>query len=157
MRRASRPPERGDAAAHGQRDDLVATHGFRITNYRVENETENPRLCITFSENVKAGDLGDFVAVNGKAAERVDVSGSQLCVTGFEHGKSFEVLVRAGLPSRGAEALQKNAELQIYVRDRSSSVRCPSAYSRTASNIAELIVSINAANRSATRLMAISG
>ena len=112
-----------DGELRRQRDELVAAHGFRITNYRVENETENPRLCITFSENVKAGDLGDFVAVNGKAAERVDVSGNQLCVTGFEHGKSFEVLMRAGLPSREAEALQKNAELQVYVRDRSPSVR----------------------------------
>ena len=112
-----------DAGVRRQLDQLVAVHGFRITNYRVENETENPRLCITFSEHVKAGDLGDFVAVNSKPAERVDVSGNQVCVTGFEHGKSFELLVRAGLPSREAEALQKNVELQVYVRDRSPSVR----------------------------------
>jgi uncharacterized protein YfaS (alpha-2-macroglobulin family) len=102
---------------------LVAVHGFRITNYRVENETEAPRLCISFSEPLNGGDVSDFIAIGGKPAERVNVAGNQLCVSGFTHGKSYEVLVRAGLASREAEVLQKNAELQIYVRDRSPAVR----------------------------------
>jgi hypothetical protein len=115
---------REDKGVRAELDRLLAQHGFRITNYVVENETQDPRLCVTFSEPVKRGDtIADFVSVNGKPADRVTVTGQQMCLTGFEHGKSFEVLVRAGLPSEQAESLPKNAELTVYVRDRSPSVR----------------------------------
>ncbi len=95
--------------------------GSRITESRTKPRTR--RLCITFSEPLKGGDVSDFVAINAKPAERVDVAGNQLCLSGVAHGKSYEVLVRSGLASRDAEELQKNAELQIYVRDRSPAVR----------------------------------
>ena len=114
---------RQDDAVRQALDQLVAVHGFRITNYRVENETETPRLCITFSEPLKGGDVSDFIAINAKPAERITVAGNQLCLSGIAHGKTYEVLVRSGLASRDAEVLQKNAELQVYVRDRSPAVR----------------------------------
>src|SRR5690606_41893263 len=45
------------------------------------------------------------------------------CVEGLSHGQRYQVLVRAGVPSEVAETLEKPAELAIYVRDRSPSVR----------------------------------
>jgi uncharacterized protein YfaS (alpha-2-macroglobulin family) len=106
-------------------DALLATHGFRVTNYRIENETSNPQLCIEFSEDLKRGDVDfvKFLSVNGRGPETVRVQRRNLCVKGFKHGENYEVLVRGGLPAQIGEALAKNAELAIYVRDRSPTVR----------------------------------
>ncbi|MFM1814471.1 MAG: hypothetical protein RLZ98_1166, partial [Pseudomonadota bacterium] len=103
---------------------LMAEHGFRIVNYEVESDLKEPRLCIRFSELLQKGaDYSKFIAVGGKDPQGVSAEGSQLCIEGFEHGKRYEVLVRAGTPSDIGEALSKQAEIGIYVRDRSPVVR----------------------------------
>src|SRR5690606_7477042 len=60
---------------------------------------------------------------DGKDAQALVAEGQQLCIEGLAHGQRYQVLVRAGLPSDVAETLEKPAELAIYVRDRSPSVR----------------------------------
>ncbi|MFY0612232.1 MAG: alpha-2-macroglobulin family protein [Hyphomicrobiaceae bacterium] len=104
---------------------LLATHGFRVTNYRINNEMARPELCIEFSEDLKRGDVdfAKFVSVNGRGPETVRAKKRELCLNGFKHGDNYEVLVRGGLPSQVGETLAKNAELAIYVRDRSPTVR----------------------------------
>ncbi|MEM8973823.1 MAG: alpha-2-macroglobulin [Pseudomonadota bacterium] len=104
---------------------LRAERGFRITNYRVENETTSPRLCIEFSETLKDGeiDFAKYISVNGKDPENVNAEGQNLCIDGFKHGRRFEVDVRAGLPARIDDQLHKNSQLTVYVRDRSPTVR----------------------------------
>lgn len=106
-------------------DALRATHGFRVTNYRIDNETARPELCIEFSEELKRGDVdfAKFLSVNGRGPDTVKAKGRELCVAGFKHGDNYEVLVRGGLPAQVNETLAKNAELAIYVRDRSPTVR----------------------------------
>ncbi len=42
----------------------------------------------------------------------------QLCVEGLQHGETYTVTLRAGLPSTVHETLSKSAEFSIYVRDR---------------------------------------
>ena len=106
-------------------DALLATHGFRVTNYRIDNETAAPELCIEFSETLKRGDVdfSKYVRVNGRGPESVRAKGRELCAKGFKHGDNYEVVVRGGLPAQVGEALAKNADLAIYVRDRSPTVR----------------------------------
>ncbi len=104
---------------------LRAEHGFRMLDYTVENEAQDPRLCIQLSEPLqRAGvDLARFVAVDGKPAEALTGEGRQICVEGLVHGKRYEVTVRAGLPSVIGETLLKPAIIPVYVRDRSATVR----------------------------------
>jgi uncharacterized protein YfaS (alpha-2-macroglobulin family) len=99
--------------------------GFRLLDYTVESDAAEPRLCIQFSERLQLGqtDLAKFVAVDGKDPAGVSGEGRQLCVEGLSHGRRYEVLVRAGLPSDVGETLLKQAEIAVYVRDRSPSVR----------------------------------
>ncbi len=103
---------------------LRAQRGFRILNYKVESDLKEPRLCVVFSELLqKGGEFASFVSVNGKDPQGVRAEGRRLCIEGFEHGKRYNVLVRAGLPSDIDEPLTKQSELGIYVRDRTPSVR----------------------------------
>ena len=104
---------------------LRAEHGFRVVDYKTESDAVEPRLCINFSERLPSavGDLQKFVAIDGREPQNVTVEGQQLCIDGLEHGKRYEVQLRAGLPSTVGENLSKASEIAVYVRDRAPSVR----------------------------------
>ena len=105
---------------------LVAEHGFRILEYKVDADSPMPRLCIQFSERLAAGvtDWAQYFTIDGKDPQTVTAETRQVCLDGLQHGKRYEVQVRAGLPSAvGGEKLLKTAELAVYVRDRNPAVR----------------------------------
>ena len=108
-----------------QIDKLQSEHGFRLVDYKVENDASQPRLCIQFSEPLLStqSDFSKFVSVDGRDPQSVTVDTRQLCVEGLIHGKRYEVQVRGGLPSDTAETLGKTAEIGVYVKDRGASVR----------------------------------
>ena len=109
-------------------DALVAEHGFRILEYKVEADSAQPRLCIQFSERLAAGqvDWAQYFTVDGKDPQSVSAEARQICLDGLAHGRRYEVQVRDGLPSAIGERLPKTAELAVYVKDRTPSVRASS-------------------------------
>jgi alpha-2-macroglobulin len=114
-----------DAKVREAYDALVAEHGFRIAEYKVEAESTLPRLCIQFSERLASGqvDWSQYFKVDGKDPQSVSAEARQICVEGLAHGKRYEVQVREGLPSAVGEKLAKTAEIAVYVKDRAPSVR----------------------------------
>ena len=107
-------------------ETLVAEQGFRILDYTVDSDAASPRLCIQFSELLARtqNDFSSFVSIDGKDPASVTATDAQLCAEGLTHGQRYQVQVRAGLPSDLAgETLLKTADLSVYVRDRSPSVR----------------------------------
>jgi len=114
-----------DAAVREAYDKLVAEHGFRIVEYKVEADSAQPRLCIQFSERLATGqvDWAQYVSVDGKDPQSVSAEARQICLDGLAHGRRYEVAVREGLPSAVGEKLLKTAELAVYVKDRAPSVR----------------------------------
>lgn len=106
-------------------DRLRAEHGFRMTDYKADNETTPPRLCLEFSEDLShtQGDVSKFVSVNGKDPQNLVQEGKQLCIEGLKHGERYQVQLRAGLPSAVGENLTKTADLAVYIPDRSAFVR----------------------------------
>jgi alpha-2-macroglobulin len=109
-------------------DALVAEHGFRILEYKVEADSAQPRLCIQFSERLAVGqvDWAQYFTVDGKDPQSVTAEARQICLDGLAHGRRYEVQVRDGLPSGMGEKLAKTAELAVYVKDRTPSVRASS-------------------------------
>jgi uncharacterized protein YfaS (alpha-2-macroglobulin family) len=114
-----------DAKVREAYDALVAEHGFRIAEYKVEADSALPRLCIQFSERLASGqiDWAQYFKVDGKDPQSVSAEARQICVEGLAHGKRYEVQVREGLPSAVGEKLAKTAEIAVYVKDRAPSVR----------------------------------
>ena len=107
-------------------DKLRAEHGFRMTDYKTDNETANPRVCVQFSESLaRTGniDFAKFVSVDGKDPQSVVAEGKQLCLEGLTFGQRYEVRVRAGLPSDVGEVLEKPIEIAAYVPDRKPMAR----------------------------------
>ncbi len=106
-------------------DQAFNDHGFRMLDYTADNESNAPRVCVQFSDNLAKGriDFTNYVTVNGEKPASVRVSGQQLCVEDLLHGKRYEVKVRSGIRSTEDDSLPKDVALTVYIRDRSPSVR----------------------------------
>jgi uncharacterized protein YfaS (alpha-2-macroglobulin family) len=106
-------------------EDLREKRGFRILDYKVDSDSASPRACFEFSEDLARGriDFAPFVAISGAANAAVTAEGRQVCVDGLRHGERYAFVVRQGLPSAVGEALLRNADYEIYVRDRAPQVR----------------------------------
>ena len=102
-------------------EDLREKHGFRILDYKIDNEFASPRACFQFSEPLALGnaDFAPFVTASGFANPAISTEDQQLCVEGLKHGEHYKIVLREGLPSAAGEALRKSADYEIYVRDRS--------------------------------------
>ncbi|MGL4441204.1 MAG: MG2 domain-containing protein, partial [Bosea sp. (in: a-proteobacteria)] len=105
--------------------ELREKHGFRVRDYKVDNDAATPRACFTFSDPLARGrvDFAQFVVVQGAQSPAITAEGQQLCVDGLKHGERYKIVLRQGLPSSVEEQLLKAADYDIYVRDRSPQVR----------------------------------
>ena len=111
---------RDDQDARKVYEDLREKHGFRIVDYKVDNESASPRVCFNFSEPLaRKTDFAPYVAVAGAANAALSSEEQQICVEGLQHGERYAIVVRQGLPSAVGESLLKSADYEIYVRDRS--------------------------------------
>lgn len=105
-------------------EELREQYGFRILANSVDSDAASPRACFQFSEQLAKGvDYAPFVAVAGSANAAISTEYSQLCVDGLKHGERYAVVLRQGLPSAIGEDLLRNADYDIYVRDRAPQVR----------------------------------
>lgn len=106
-------------------EDLRVRQGFRVTGNTIDNDSANPRACIQFSENlVKSGiDYTSYVTLDGAAPKALEAKDQQICIEGLNHGQRYKIALREGLPSSVEEPLLAQVDLDIYVKDRSPSVR----------------------------------
>ena len=108
-------------------EELREKRGFRITGSKTDADSPTPRACFTFSEPLARGriDYASYIAVTGSRADTaVTAENTQLCVEGLRHGERYGIVLRQGIPSSlHDEVLTKNADYDIYVRDRAASVR----------------------------------
>jgi alpha-2-macroglobulin len=104
-------------------EDLREKHGFRITDYKVDNDSAAPRVCFQFSEPLaRKTDFAPYVAVSGATNAALSSEDQQICVEGLKHGERYAIVLREGLPSNVGESLLKAADYEIYVKDRSPQV-----------------------------------
>ncbi len=112
------------ADVRGQYERLREQYGFRVLDYSVDADTASPRACFQFSEDLPVRtDFSPFVVVAGTDKPALSVAEKQLCVEGLQHGATYDITLRPGLPSVVHETLSKASDFAIYVRDRNPSVR----------------------------------
>ena len=106
-------------------EDLKSRKGFRVVEHSVEADAASPRVCAQFSEDlVKSGvDYSTFVTVDGAAPRAVEAKERQICVEGLEHGRRYQIAFRPGLPAAIGEVITLPVSLDVYVQDRSPTVR----------------------------------
>jgi uncharacterized protein YfaS (alpha-2-macroglobulin family) len=111
------------ANVRAQYEILREQYGFRVLDYTVDADTASPRACFQFSEGLPARtDFSPFIALAGTDKPALSAQEKQLCVEGLQHGQTYTVTLRTGLPSVVHETLSKTAIYTIYVRDRQPAV-----------------------------------
>ncbi|HLW92850.1 MAG TPA: MG2 domain-containing protein, partial [Roseiarcus sp.] len=104
-------------------EQMREEHGFRVTDYKVDNDSAAPRVCFQFSDPLaRKTDFSPYVAVSGASMGAISTEEQQLCVEGLKHGERYAIVLREGLPSTVGEQLLKSADYDVYVRDRSPQV-----------------------------------
>ena len=105
--------------------DLKRRRGFRVIEHTVDSDSASPRVCVQFSEDlVKTGvDYASFVSVDTAPTAAIERGDRELCVEGLVHGGRYRIVVRPGLPSAIGEVIGEPVALDIYIRDRSPSLR----------------------------------
>ncbi|KPH79927.1 alpha-2-macroglobulin family protein [Bosea vaviloviae] len=108
-------------------EGLREQRGFRLTSNKVDADAASPRACFEFSEPLARGrvDFAPYVAISGgKGDFAVSAEDKQICVDGLRHGERYGFVIRQGVPSAiPDEKLLKSADYEVYVRDRTPSVR----------------------------------
>ena len=105
-------------------NDLRERQGFRVVGNSIDSDNAIPRACVQFSEPlVKTTDYAPFVMVDGKAPAALEAKDNQICVEGLQHGQRLKLSLRRGLPSSVEEVLETQVDLDLYVKDRSPTVR----------------------------------
>lgn len=108
-------------------EGLREQRGFRLTGNKVDADAASPRACFEFSEPLARGrvDFAPYVAISGgKGDFAVTGEERQICVDGLRHGERYAFVIRQGVPSAiPDEKLLKSADYEVYVRDRTPSVR----------------------------------
>lgn len=108
-------------------EGLRAQRGFRLTGNKVDADAASPRACFEFSEPLARGrvDFAPYVAISGGRGDfAVSAEDKQICVDGLRHGERYAFVIRQGVPSAiPDEKLLKSADYEVYVRDRTPSVR----------------------------------
>ncbi|MFN0264923.1 MG2 domain-containing protein [Tepidamorphus sp. 3E244] len=99
--------------------------GFRVADYSVDSDAAQPRVCFQFSEPLDrtVRDFTPYIVAGGANDVAVSSTEREICISGLEHGQSYDFVLRAGLPSDIDEPLEAAADYAIYVRDRSPSAR----------------------------------
>ncbi len=106
-------------------DDLREKYGFRVLDYKIDNESQSPRACFNFSEDLahNRNDFSAFLTLAGQSNAAISSEDRQICVEGLKHGQRYSIALRQGLPSNVGEELLRNLDYDIYVRDRSPQAR----------------------------------
>jgi uncharacterized protein YfaS (alpha-2-macroglobulin family) len=99
--------------------------GFRVVGHSVDSDSATPRVCVQFSEPLAKSDVdyAQFVTVNNAPTTAIEKEERQICVEGLQHGGRYQIVVRQGLPAAIDEVIAQPVALDIYVRDRSPSLR----------------------------------
>jgi uncharacterized protein YfaS (alpha-2-macroglobulin family) len=114
-----------DAVVRQTYEALRVDHGFRVTDYKIENDAVPPRACFVFSEALSraVSDFSPYFRQEPGKVAAVTVEGPRLCVEGLSYGERYKVTIRQGLPSAVDEDLAKDFDFEFYVRDRAPAVR----------------------------------
>ncbi|MFJ5367570.1 alpha-2-macroglobulin family protein [Bosea sp. CER48] len=116
-----------NASLQSAYESLREKRGFRLISNKTDSDAASPRACFEFSEALARGrvDFAPYVAISGgKGDFAVSAEDRQICVDGLKHGERYAIVIRQGVPSAiPDETLLKSADYEIYVRDRTPSVR----------------------------------
>ena len=100
---------------------MVMQHRHQVMETKADVDSEQPRICLTFSKPLPARDpslFARFVSIEPPVKAAFDAKERTLCITGVAFSQSYKITVRQGLPSTGAHTVPRTESYVIAVPDR---------------------------------------
>jgi alpha-2-macroglobulin len=99
---------------------------FRISELNIDPERDSPTACVTYTAQLRRPlpiKPQDYVKVSPAADVFVYAAGNRLCVKGLQHGKSYKITYRSGIPSAGGAATARDDVRDVVVGDRTARIQ----------------------------------
>src|SRR4051794_2566362 len=106
-------------------EQLKRLVAFRVTKVQVDAESEAPRACLRFNEQISVkGSVSHAAFVRSEPGFDgvVTVRGDTLCVNGLRHGETYELRLLAGFPAETGERTAETFTARIVVPDRKPAI-----------------------------------
>jgi uncharacterized protein YfaS (alpha-2-macroglobulin family) len=94
-------------------------------NVTVQPDRAVPAACLSFTTELprgKAQALEPFIAIVPALDHSLDARGKDLCIGGLQHGQTYRVKIKAGLPGSDGTSLSKDVPVDIQIPDREQNV-----------------------------------
>ncbi len=116
-RRAFQAPR----AEGAERPQAEIIDGFAYRRLALDTGGDAPRACFQFTRPLDASgetNYADFVRLTPDTGAAVEVDGSSLCISGLDFDTDYRARLRAGLPSRGRDKLERSEKIVIAFGDK---------------------------------------
>jgi len=115
----------GDADLASRVLTLRRQVGLQLRGVRTDPESTPPRACFDFADPLSAARdvrFEDFVRIEPETRVSAEASGESLCLAGFEHGRTYRVELREGLPGADGLTLKTVERQTVRMGHRAPSV-----------------------------------
>lgn len=119
----NRRPFQERRADNAERPVDETDKGFAYRRVILDTGADLPKACFQFSQALDDSgsvNYADFVRVTPDTGAALDVDGSSLCVSGLTFDKDYSARLRAGLPSKTGDRLERAEEVVIAFGDKPS-------------------------------------
>ena len=95
--------------------------GFAFKRIFLDTGEDTPKACFQFTEELDgSGDTnyGDFVRLEPDVRGALTVEGSSLCLTGLAFDQDYSATLRAGLPAKSGDTLERAERVAVAFGDK---------------------------------------
>ncbi|MBY0280557.1 MAG: alpha-2-macroglobulin family protein [Alphaproteobacteria bacterium] len=102
--------------------DYAELYLFTYQSFRVNQNAAPPSVCFNFSHPIDPAitNLKDYFEITPKVDGEVRLATDQeVCITGIEFGKSYDVIIKEGIKSKYGEKITKTEKVGFIVENQS--------------------------------------
>jgi alpha-2-macroglobulin len=94
---------------------------FTFRHVVVQTATDNPEVCLRFSQILNASadaHYGDYLGFSPTVKTAIRVTGTDLCISGLDTAQKYSLTIRHGLPAASGAKLATDQSLDIALTDQ---------------------------------------
>ncbi len=114
-------PQTPNAATEAVAPNPAIADNLAYLGWAVDNNAETPKACFSFYSPLNDADtikVRDYIRISPDASVAADISGNDLCLTGFEFDKDYQVTLLEGLADASGKTLGRDIEETISFGDK---------------------------------------
>ena len=104
-----------------ERPEAEIFDGFAFKRVFLDTGADLPKACFQFTADLDDSgetNYGDFVRLSPDVRGALTVNGASLCLTGLEFDKDYSATLRAGLPAKNGDTLERAERVAVAFGDK---------------------------------------